>query len=362
MAINLWLLENYRKLKSQDEQVRAYFTEQCNLLLASQPTLCSKVPLCWIDEGVIPLSYTMDLSEDNHAECTSHQVSRDGNALVVPDGTEENAHVVSSGVDVAPPPSQNIFRIYFDGSCPMNDKPVETRLGAGWGFMVTLNNKYMEERFGPVILDKFSPWFIGAENYSNNSGELSALYESLLFFQVHSNPGDVLCLVYDSIFAAWTSVGFYSNKAHGRLVNKIQELIYDIRQNNTIHLIHVKGHLGNEYNEIADFLAGHGANNGISENHRHFDGTEERFADWLRNGLSQGRLLLRNTTRDGEGKPYVKQFVPLKPKTSGVARVARPVPKTDPRQDAFDRSEMISRAIGTRPIKRFTRGFNIPKD
>ena len=68
-------------------------------------------------------------------------------------------------------PTVSVFRCYLDGSCPTNNKPVSQRGGAGWGFAVSLGSQHYVDSFGPVILDPNSPWFIGAESASNNSGE-----------------------------------------------------------------------------------------------------------------------------------------------------------------------------------------------
>jgi len=69
--------------------------------------------------------------------------------------------------------------IYTDGSCPENSLPAHLRTSAGWGFVALDGFTFMNSQAGPVIKDPTSPGHMGAEEFSNNSGELSALHGAL---------------------------------------------------------------------------------------------------------------------------------------------------------------------------------------
>eukprot|EP00969_Alexandrium_andersonii_P011847 516336-Alexandrium_andersonii.AAC.1 len=62
----------------------------------------------------------------------------------------------------------------------------------------------MERLFGPVVLDRSSPFFLGAEVASNNTGEISAIAEVFLWLetQLSVRPRPRIRICYDSTYAA----------------------------------------------------------------------------------------------------------------------------------------------------------------
>ncbi|KAK3257894.1 hypothetical protein CYMTET_33034, partial [Cymbomonas tetramitiformis] len=78
---------------------------------------------------------------------------------------------------------------YTDGSCKANRDVARTNPPAGWGLVVLRGAEGSEdaraellgELWGPVEKDRASPYFLGAEVGSNNTGELSAIGEAFLW-------------------------------------------------------------------------------------------------------------------------------------------------------------------------------------
>ena len=56
--------------------------------------------------------------------------------------------------------------------------------------------------YGPVVLDKQSPYYVGAELMSNNTGELSAMCEAFKWLAEHEHSGRPAVVCYDSEYAA----------------------------------------------------------------------------------------------------------------------------------------------------------------
>ena len=72
--------------------------------------------------------------------------------------------------------------LYCDGSAKNNHLGREYAKDAGWAVIVsTLNGVILEERYGPVVLDKDHPRFICAEQKTNNVAELSAFIEACIW-------------------------------------------------------------------------------------------------------------------------------------------------------------------------------------
>ena len=79
--------------------------------------------------------------------------------------------------------------IYTDGACKNNRDVEHANPPAGWGFVVTrsttaedpLTGEVVAESCGPVVCKPDSEFFLGAEHGSNNTGELSAVAEAMLW-------------------------------------------------------------------------------------------------------------------------------------------------------------------------------------
>ena len=107
--------------------------------------------------------------------------------------------------------------IYTDGGCDGNgNKIVKTASGrlqrrgsAGWGVSIYIKRgdslEPCDELYGPVVTDAESPWYLHCLRGTNNTGELCAMANALLWL-LHISPSDLhgspVCIVYDSGYAA----------------------------------------------------------------------------------------------------------------------------------------------------------------
>ena len=87
-----------------------------------------------------------------------------------------------------------------------NKLPEMNRKGAGWGFAALKGFTYADEQFGPVVLEQDSPFCLGAEVFSNNTGEITALIEALLYVRARVKTKDTIHAVYDSKYSCYSSL------------------------------------------------------------------------------------------------------------------------------------------------------------
>ena len=67
---------------------------------------------------------------------------------------------------------------YTDGSF---ERKARNTSAAGWGFCALKDDKVLMEANGPVVIDRGSQYYIGAKKKSNNTAEISAMVELLLY-------------------------------------------------------------------------------------------------------------------------------------------------------------------------------------
>lgn len=203
--------------------------------------------------------------------------------------------------------SNTIFA-YTDGSCYGNANVANTVNLAGWGFVAvkpkteaieTLvearipsyqvfaeqfadadNCDELISMFGPVIISAtdssmFAHFHLGATLGSNNTGELSAIAESLIWIRqlavdqtIPTLKRAIIC--YDSEYAAKSISGEYNGKKNRELIIHSRRLFDEadraLKANGGEGIIfaHVKAHQGHYWNERADSLANDGMRGGFA--------------------------------------------------------------------------------------------------
>lgn len=158
--------------------------------------------------------------------------------------------------------------LYTDGACKGNRNVKVASNPAGWGVVVvegaaartaSSSGEVTAELFGPVILDAGELGFLGAEVGSNNTGELSAICEALLWLRDHELSGRAAAIFYDSEYAAKITQKIYNAQKNKQLAKQAQELYVATMKQRRLRFVHVKGHAGHRWNEAADVLANRGA-------------------------------------------------------------------------------------------------------
>ena len=113
------------------------------------------------------------------------------------------------------------------------------------------------EAYGPVITTTDSAMYFGATVGSNNTGELQAWTESASYFLSYPHLPEVT-VFYESKWMASMVEGTSRPKRHKRMVHMSRLLLDKLQARTTVHWQWVKGHAGQEYNEMANKLADKG--------------------------------------------------------------------------------------------------------
>jgi len=151
-----------------------------------------------------------------------------------------------------------VYDIYTDGSCRGNRNVAAGNCKTGWGFVVLKDGAVAAELYGPVLCNAKDPLFLGAEHGSNQTAELTAVAEALLWLRDFGSPGAAIIWA-DSEYAAKLATGQYSAKKNVKLAHKVQDLYKQVVGKRQLEMRHVKGHSGHKWNDVADRLANQGA-------------------------------------------------------------------------------------------------------
>jgi ribonuclease HI len=189
------------------------------------------------------------------------------------------------------------LQVYTDGSCSMNNV---TRLDrtAGWGVAIYMRHSNSNcaaddatttdesilpliELFGPVVTDFNSPFFLGAARHTNNTGELTAFGEAIIWLISNwkqicasiSTPLKNIVIHSDSTYAINAIIGTESGSSNLQLYSNIRQLLREFKQSlqssdlvvngistalttaPTFSIRKVQAHAGIKGNEKADMLA-----------------------------------------------------------------------------------------------------------
>ena len=126
---------------------------------------------------------------------------------------------------------------------------------AGWGWCFQRDDQWIEA-FGPVVTDPNHLLYRGAQVGSNNTGELTAILEAVIYAIDHN--WHTVSIKSDSLWSIKVMKGIWRAMRHKQLVNYIKSLIRN--SSLKVQLEWIKAHVGFEGNERADRLAEEGKN------------------------------------------------------------------------------------------------------
>ena len=182
----------------------------------------------------------------NFKNINIHQRFRFNNALKTELGIQDPEGYVP---DLTDHTAKGVF--YTDGSGSKGRCNASTP--AGWGWCMLSGSDWIDAR-GPVITHADHTAYLGATVGSNNTGELSAIAEAVLYAIEHEIRHVVIHS--DSQWSINVLTGRWRPKTHHNFINNIRQLLktpgFDIR------FQWIKAHVGYEGNERADKLAEEG--------------------------------------------------------------------------------------------------------
>lgn len=139
-----------------------------------------------------------------------------------------------------------MIQIYTDGACSNNGKPYAK---ASWAYVVVIDGEKESSNFGHA-------YGLVEGKQTNNTGELTAIKEALLYLKGKGQGGTIFS---DSRYAIDSlTVWDIEKKKKGKrkenyeliksIIDLIQSLDFEVK------FEWVRGHAGNEWNDMADFL------------------------------------------------------------------------------------------------------------
>ena len=165
---------------------------------------------------------------------------------------QPDTHKITPPVPSREASKQHIL-IYTDGSGSRGKCSAHTP--AGWGFVRLEGGEITHQSRGPVVTDSTSSYFLGATVGSNNTGELTAWMEAALHALGQGQAPDSVTFCYDSQWAASMVTGKFKAKRNKALVSQAKKIYEHLKSKTLVQWRWVKGHSGEEYNDMADELA-----------------------------------------------------------------------------------------------------------
>ena len=168
------------------------------------------------------------------------------------------------------------FHAYSDGSCTVVRRQAAA---AGWGFVLfkfgvepSVGEDPEITAFGPVITDRRGPLFLGAERLTNNTAEVSAVIEFLLWVLSETDNVDdhifldaPIVLHTDSTYVLGILSGKFQPRENRALSMLAIHLWRCVRKRLTIFVVWVKGHSMCYGNDCADTAARNGGDVSFSD-------------------------------------------------------------------------------------------------
>ena len=145
------------------------------------------------------------------------------------------------------------WAIYTDGGT----RVVDGETVAGWGVISRSPRGHIYIMFGPVITTEARRAFSGARTHSNNTAELTAMFEALAFLGPRGpvTPDERSYIFYDSMHAAGICLGTIQARTHVQLAHACQQSMIRVQHRLRFTMQHVFGHSGKLGKECADHAA-----------------------------------------------------------------------------------------------------------
>ena len=147
--------------------------------------------------------------------------------------------------------------IYTDGSHTPASGADDAK--SGWGFVTFLAVGEWHTYNGVTIIDSHHVDWQGARIHSNNTAELSGIYHALQYVLDCVPRGSKVQLVFDSRYAAYTTLQLWAAKSNTMLVKRCIRLAEAVGRQYNVSWRWVRGHSQNTWNERADEAAKRGA-------------------------------------------------------------------------------------------------------
>ena len=152
--------------------------------------------------------------------------------------------------------------IYTDGGYRAGDEEKGETEAAGWGYIVIEPGMDMTHEkaitvtqgSGQVCTNPQLPQFAEAKILSNNTAELTAMYEAFRWLNTMKD-GIKTTMYYDSMYTANAVQNLDRATQNTKLIIETRKALAKARKAGTVRFEHVKGHCGHRWNEAVDKLA-----------------------------------------------------------------------------------------------------------
>ena len=169
----------------------------------------------------------------------------------------------------------------------------------------------------PVVTQEWHHLWLGARQRTNNTGELSAIGEAMIWL-LEECPDDghqPVVLRYDSVYAANMAQGVWTPSSNEELIITVRGLVEQVQERRVIIWEHVYSHTGQHDNELADEAADRGTKGQVSEFSRRWSAPFPPLPPAIR-----GRAAAKTTPKAGpKAKANAKRVRP-KAKPRGRAQ------------------------------------------